>query len=192
MRKFKSLTFIVLLIGLAIIVAAPKGTAQNFKTTGNPDDNKFGEVFTAEATQETMDYKDGNLNQKPTTTPADDVTFTVSAEYGFSLLGTETGSSAATPGVTLTQGNYAATNEGDADDTYTVKSTFAQVGSSTWLVSLISTESGANLANMTADTLNTETVPVPDDAHFKFHYVITPDATADNGEQIGIIPREVE
>jgi hypothetical protein len=157
-----------------------------FKTTGNPLDNAAGELFTAELTQETMDYKDLNLNAKPTTLPASDISFTVSAEYGFSMLGTEPGNSAVTPGQTLTQGNYAVTNEGDTSDVYTIEAIYIQVGPSNWDVSLISTEGTINLANLSAGVLNTETRNVADDDDFKFHYVVTPDAGADDGEQITI------
>lgn len=183
MRMFK----IFIAVGIATLLIGTTAFAQSFKTTGNPLDNAAGEVFTAELTQETMNYKDSNLNTKPTTLPASDISFTVSAEYGFSMLGTETGSAAATPGVELIQGNYYVTNEGDTADVYTLEAIFIQdVGSSTWQVSLISTEGSVNLTNMTAGSLTTQTRNVADDDDFGYHYVVTPDATADDGEQITI------
>jgi len=182
MRLFKNF-----IIGVVVLLVGTGAIAQNFKTTGNPLDNTAGELFTAELTQETMDYKDTNLNTKPTTLPASDITFTVSAEYGFSMLGTQEDNTAVIPGETLVQGNYAVTNEGDTADVYTIESIYIEdVGSSGWDVSLISTESGANLANLTASVLNAETRNVADDDDFGFHYVVTPSATADDGEQITI------
>lgn len=116
MNVFKrdSIAYLLIVLGIAIVIAAPKGIAQTFNSDGNPGDNVSGEGYTAYLTQETMDYKDANNNSKPTTMPASDYTFTVSPEYGFSQNNADL-SQAVTPGDVMTHEAYWVTNEGNAE-----------------------------------------------------------------------------
>jgi len=118
MRRFKGLALIAVFIGITLILVAPKGSAQSFTATGNPDDNPSGETISILATQETMDYIDANSNAT-STRPANDLSYTVSPEYGFSGPG-DVQDQVVILGQLVTHEDWYITNEGNTDDNYEI------------------------------------------------------------------------
>lgn len=120
MRAIKNnILYIIIILGIAILVAMPKVNAQVFSADGNPADTESQEVITILNTEETFGYQDANLNQKPTVSADSNISYSVFPEYGFTM-------NPDNPNQTVTPGDiryqyYGVTNEGNAGDAYTLK-----------------------------------------------------------------------
>lgn len=161
--KKDSLAYLFIILGIVILFAAPKGIAQSYRTTGNPGDNTSGEGFTAYRTQETMDYTDANANSKPTTMPADDFSFTILPDYGFSGPVTPETYTVITPGDVSTHEIFIITNEGDADiDTLWAYYVTLESGAVNWTAE-VRTGADALVYSLVPGTTSTETITLQDD-----------------------------
>lgn len=132
--KKDGLVYLLVILGIALLVASPKGFAQAYHSNGNPGDNTSGEVFTAYSTQETLAYSDG-VNDR-STNAAVDISWTVSPEYGFSMDRDIQDLNIVTPGDSITYSSYYLTNEGNALVSYTGSYFYSYGGSgaSNWTV----------------------------------------------------------
>lgn len=175
-------------ISLAIVswlwVLAPQAQAVVFTSTGNPDDTASGEVVTALATAETLNYTDINDNPKPQVTPVGDIAITVLPVYGFSYGSYRTpqisdpslSEAYGYPGQTRWQ-YLSITNEGNTSDTYTLASTaeFGSAGSGTWVVEVHRTSDDYLIASLEVGSPTTiESVNVAEDAEYSYYYKVTP------------------
>jgi uncharacterized repeat protein (TIGR01451 family) len=178
MLKKYNLIFI-LMIGVVLLISAPKGfaapfTATEFDATGNPLDNASGEAYTADATYETINYTDANSNSKPTTFPATDINWSVYPEYGFSGIG-DASDADATPGDIVTLETYNVTNEGNTnlyDLTWSYYFT-QEAGANNWTVEVYVNGGGTvYTSRLTAGVISNEAAAIDDNQADKRWYEV--------------------
>jgi len=162
--------------------------AATFNTTGNPGDTLSGLKVLALGTEETISWKDGLGTLIGTATPDSGTdSQTVQSEYGLFGPGTLSDLSV-TPGDTVYH-YYNATNEGNADDSYTFSHYFTQeAGAAGWVVEVW--EGGVFTYTMEAGTATSEIRTVNEDTDKPFNYkmIVSSEVTgAPNGSYITII-----
>lgn len=178
-----NLIYIILLVVIAVLITVPHLAAYAYISNGNPNDTPSNEAITAYATNETFNYKDTNLNPRDQITPESDITYNVYPEHGLSM--TVTPDAAVAPGDTVYH-IYIVTNEGNADDDYTIRSHFTQeAGAKNWRVELwgydaLPPSGGSAVSTLTACTVDLQTVTVNDNSDKLFYYkVIVPTSVSD-------------
>ena len=175
-------------IGLVIVswllVLAPAAQAVNFTATGNPDDTASGEVITAYATQETLNYTDISGNPKDQVNPVGNITVTVMPTYGFSYGANRTprvGSDDGFGYIGQTRYMYLGiTNEGDTSDTYilTFEAVYTGAGAGTWNCEVRRTADDSLIGTLTLANPSTyETINVAEDATYFFYIKVIYPAT---------------
>jgi uncharacterized repeat protein (TIGR01451 family) len=162
MRWFKGLALIAVFVGIALILVAPKGSAQSFTATGNDQDNPSGETISILATQETLDYIDANSNAS-STQPADNLSYVVSPEYGFSGIGDVT-DQIVVLGELVTHEDWGITNEGNTDDTYQVTFLYSTTEASNWTVEVWENNNGSLVTTLVPETPYVANPPVLDNS----------------------------
>lgn len=157
----------VLVLGSAVF-AAP-----SFYTTGNPLDTPSGTDITAEAANSTVGYSDTDASLMPTVeVEGGDINTAVTDENGFSMLQVVVDQTV-TAGDVVTHETYSATNEGNANDTYSVKSLyFEQGGALKWTIELVSAETDTVVATLTPATPNTYSRLILDNDDLDVYYVV--------------------
>lgn len=173
----------VLLAALATLVLAA-----TFNSDGNPGDTTSGTAITALSTLETLSLKDLSGTQMSTVEPASgNEVHTAGSEYGFSGPGTPTDQSV-TPG-SIVYHYYLATNEGNANDNYTIKHWFNHYGSAAgWVVEVW--EGGSFTFTLEAAAVSSEVRTVNDNADKPFNYkvIVSSEASgAPNGSYIIVL-----
>lgn len=183
MNMLKKYGLLIIVLGIAILVGAPKGDAVTFHSDGNPGDNASGEVITAVGSYETLDYQDANSNQKPTTFPATDIATTVSPEYGMSM-DVDAADETVTPGqAVIAPVHYIVTNEGNADFVGTLSALYNYFNSADgWIVelwwdppgivappSLVATLTAASVFQTSANFIITEDFDNPDGWYYNIY-----------------------
>jgi uncharacterized repeat protein (TIGR01451 family) len=183
--RFIIITFVILLwFGFCSQAQAVK-----FSATGNPDDTASGEVITAYATAETLNYTDISGNPKTQVNPeGGDITVTVMPTYGFSYGANRTprvGSDDGFGYIGQTRYMYLGiTNEGDTSDTYilTFEAVYTGAGAGTWNCEIRRTADDSLIGTLIQFTNPStyETVNVAEDATYFFYIKVTYPATGAN------------
>jgi uncharacterized repeat protein (TIGR01451 family) len=154
---------------VVLVLFVSSGYCQSFMRSGNNADTPTGTVFTANITFETLDYKANGVSAT-TTTPVNVLSVTTVSEYGFSY-SQDNPDQAVAPGDVVVI-SYNVTNEGNADDTYDIKSFFILGGGGANWTAEITVEALYTQA-LTVDTLSTSSEPVSDNDDAAFQYTIT-------------------
>lgn len=187
-KKIKPRGLLAGLILLWLFAFAPQAQAVTFTSTGNPGDTLTATVITAAQTFETLAYLDLNGTRMTTVEPASgNDNQTVGSEYGLSGPGSPADNTV-TPGDVVYH-YYAVTNEGNANDTYTLRHIYSQyAGASGWVVE--AWESGSRIVTLEAGTSTSEARSVAEDADKTFYYkVIVPSSVsqAPNGSYVTVV-----
>jgi uncharacterized repeat protein (TIGR01451 family) len=140
-----------------------------FNSNGNPGDTPGGTVITADPTLETMGCKDLNGTTMTATTPVTAINNTVTSEYGLSGPGTPVDVNV-NPGDVVYH-YYAVTNEGNANDSYTLKHSFFNYGGATgWVVEVW--EGASRIVTLDAGSVAQESRTVNDNSDKYFYYKV--------------------
>jgi len=169
-RKF----WLVLL--LSLLIAGQAVWAQAYNTTGNPLDTPSGTLLTAESVDSSVGYSNLGGSLMPTAeVEGGNIDYTADAEYGFSAFRTVIDQLSLSPGDVYTHETYSVTSEGNnADSNFNVYSLFNHYnGASNWTVLLVSAETDATIATLTAGTINTYSPVLPDNNDVDFYYRVT-------------------
>jgi uncharacterized repeat protein (TIGR01451 family) len=173
---------------ISLILFTAVACAATHNTTGNPGDTASGTTIVAASTFESVTWKDGLGTLIGTAEPSSgNELATAEAEYGLFGPGTLSDVSV-TPGETAYH-SYNATNEGNADDTYTFKYSYYQFALATDWVAEVWSE-GTRVTTLTASSITTEVQVVSEDSDRNFYYkIIVPIdiAKAPNGSYITVV-----
>lgn len=183
----KSYFKIIAVCCLLLAVSAFKAQAVTFNTTGNPGDTVTTTVVTAAQTFETLAYLDLNGARMTTVEPSSgNDNKTVGSEFGFSGPGSPADNTVV-PG-DVAYHYYAVTNEGNANDNYTLYHVYSQyAGATGWVVE--AWEGAGRIVTLEAGVSTNEVRSVSEDAEKSFYYkVIVPSGVsqAPNGSYITI------
>ena len=154
-----------------MILIMMAGTVLAYNTTGNPGDTPTGTAVTALATQETIDYKDGNATSFTQVVCVTNETKTTTAEYGFSGPGSPADGNIMPGGIVYHY--YNVTNEGNANDSnYTLKHSYTNyAGAAGWVVEL--SEGITFIATLTAGSTYTQSSKtISEDTTHSYNYKV--------------------
>ena len=185
MKSARYLLLIVIFLGLA-------GPSMAFYIpSGCGGDTTSGTALTALATNETIDYKDGNATAMTQVVCATTETKTTTTEYGLNWAADTPADQPVTPGSTIWNSEYLVSNCSNTTESVKFKSRFDHYNSAAgWVVELWL--SSTRLATLSAGSVNTYDIPggIPQSDTYPLKYkviVSSESGSAPNGSYITIV-----